>query len=258
MVFNMFKRKPEFPTNEAILKAIVNLATHQRKEDFKSYYTILLNSSLLIAHEEGQSRPILLTDENDDIILPVFTDLGRLREVFPDALRAAPLPLTQLCQLSLSSHIFQININPEKGPGAYLDKREIEAFAQGVIPDIIVSSGSSLGAEANFVPMGDPKLPTEAVLDEMTVKACTLLEQQPSVDEAYLIMTRNAKNQSLMTIGLYSYTQKYKSDMAAFSQRFVNEIEAIIKRQLHLMWLEDGDVNTIRMNVEPFYKRGEH
>jgi hypothetical protein len=258
MVFNLFRRKPDFPTNEALLKAITNLAVREKKESWKTFYKTLLHSTLLIAQEEGQSRPILFTDENDEIILPAFTDLGRLRKVFPDAQHVAPLPIRDLCRISLGSDIFRININPENGPGGYLDQQEMEALAQGMIPDLASMTDPSFDAEPNFVPMGDPKLPTQAVLDEMTAKASILLVQQPNVDEAYLIMTRTDKNVSLMTIGLYAHSTNHRDDMASFSQRFVNEIEAIIRRPLRLIWLEDKDVNTIRMNVEPFYKRGAH
>jgi len=127
---------PNFPTNDPLLNAITSLDGQEMTEVRQAFYTTLLNSTLLMAEESGEHRPILRVDQSKQVILPVFTNLERLRRVFPDARRAGAMPVRDLCRMALKYGIHSININPEHGPGGYLDQNEIDALAEGIIPDL--------------------------------------------------------------------------------------------------------------------------
>lgn len=255
MSFNPFRRAPHLPTNDDLLNAITFLATAGTPEARRNFYVVLLNSTLFVAQETGESRPILLVDKSGEIMLPVFTDLERLHRVFPDAKRYGALAARDLFRLALGSKIHDININPEHGPGGYLDFHELEALANGTIPDLPTAAEPSL-AEPTFIPMGDPKLPTQEVLDKMTLAARSLLTVEPSVEEAYIILTKSSQEDSKLTIALRFEATTNVDDMTAFSRSFVPAIENVIGRPLDLLWLDGERYRAIQSVVEPFYRRG--
>jgi hypothetical protein len=81
MISNFFRRKPNLPENAGLIKAIISLATNQTSENFRAFYQEILKSELLLAGEADQPQPILLVDENERIILPIFTDVERIQKV---------------------------------------------------------------------------------------------------------------------------------------------------------------------------------
>jgi hypothetical protein len=254
MVFNRFQAKPDYPTNDKLLKAIIALASQGMDKAGRAFYAAVLESNFLLAEEPDMARPILFSDENDEIVLPVFTDLERLQSVFPDAQRIGTMAARDVFRMALSNKTYRININPEQGPGGFLERYELEALVKGEIPDLS-DAGKREWEEPDLVPFGSPKLPPQEVLDKMVETAITLMRREPGIYEAYLTLTRTAQDESVLTIGLYFAKNIKPDDKAAFSQQFVPAIEAVIERPMHLIWLEDRDVNAIRMNVEPFYTR---
>jgi hypothetical protein len=255
MVFNPFRNKPEFPTNERLLKAIAALAAQGMSQAGRPFYTALLESTLLIAEEPSASRPILLAgDKEDEVILPVFTDVDRLKRVFADAERIAAIRTREICRMALKNDIHMININPEHGPGGYLTRDEMEALANNAMPDLSDAEDRQLG-QGGLVPFGNPKIPTQDVIDTLLDAACGLLQKEPNVEEAYLILTRQGDDDSVLTIGLLFGSQVLTEDKSTFSQQFIPTLEAVIERRLHTIWLTERDLAAIRQNVEPFYMR---
>lgn len=255
MVFNRLGRKPDFPTNERLLKAIAALAAEGMSKAGRPFYAALLESTLLLAEEPNASRPILLAGNNEgEIILPVFTDIERLKRVFADAERISAMPMREICRMALKNDIEQININPEHGPGGYLDRDEMAALANDSMPDTSDARERELG-QGGLVPFGSPKLPGPDVIENLLDAARNLFRKQPSVEEAYLILTRQGDDDSVLTIGLLFGSQVLTEDKSTFSQQFIPTLEAAIGRRLHTIWLTEQDLAAIRQNVEPFYTR---
>lgn len=255
MVFNRFRSQPEFPTNERLLKAIAALAAEGMSKAGRQFYTALLESTLLIAEEPDANRPILLAgDSEDQVILPVFTDVERLKRVFADAERIAAIPARNLCRMALSNDVYMININPEHGPGGYLDRDEMAALANDAMPDMSDAKARELG-QGGFVPFGSDRLPTQELIDSMLDVARDLLRKTPTVEEAYLILTNLSNDDNVLTIGLLFNQQALTEEKSAFSQHFIPTLEAAIGRRMHTIWLTDRDLEAIRENVEPFYQR---
>lgn len=255
MAFNLFRRKPNSPTGDTLLKAITVLATASTQEARRNFYRALLNSTLLLAQEGVGSRPVLFADEAGSVVLPVFTDLERLRKVCLDVRGYSALPACDIFRLALKNNIHCVNINPEYGPGGYLEHHELEALANGEIPDLPTVAEPSLG-EPTLIPMGDPKLPTQEVLDKMQATARSLLARETSVDEGYLILTGSNDGNSQLTIALRFRTAASEDDKAGFSRRFVPSIEDVIGQPLKLLWLEGERYKAVQSVVEPFYRRG--
>jgi hypothetical protein len=249
---NPFRRKPQPPTNDELLKAIMVMATSDTPDSWRNFYTVLLKSTLLIAEEPDHSGPILLGDD-EKVILPVFTDTERLHKVFPDAVRFGAIPARDLFKLALKNEIDSVNLNPQHGPGGFVDRDEMEALAKGEIPDLSAFSAPSLSSP-NFIPMGDPKLPSQEIIDKLTDSARFLIEKEGIVKEAYMIMTTRV-NESVMAIALYFNSDVDEDRKAAFSQLLVPMLEGVIQRPMDLMWLEGERYEAIASVVPPFYTR---
>ncbi len=254
MSFNIFKRKSSSSTNDNLLNAITVMATADTAQSYRDFYAAILKSILLLARENNAPSPILLEDPSGKVILPVFTDLERLKKVFPDARQSSMMSAPDIFNIALKNSIYRVNINPEYGPGGFLERYELEALAKGEIPELRTAAEPSLG-EPNFIPTGNPKLPPQEVLDKMTETAYSLLKIEPSIDEGYIILTKSDKGESRLTIALHFNNSANEDDKAAFSQRFVLPIEAIIGKQLNLLWLEGERYKAVKSVVEPFYKR---
>ena len=127
---------PHFPTNEPLVNAITALAGQDTPQVRQAFYTALLNSTPLMAEEQGENRPILFVDSSKQIVLPIFTDLERLRQRFPNVKRAGAASIHELCGIILKYGMHRIHINPEDHPSRYLDRGEIQALAKGIIPDL--------------------------------------------------------------------------------------------------------------------------
>lgn len=255
MTSNPSRHEPEMPTNEPLLNAIVALASNATPTTFEQYYQALLNSQLYLAEDPDASpRPIMLVDEDDGIILPVFTDYKRLKTVFADAVRYSATPAPELCRIALGNGIFKMNINPEQGPGSYLGRDEMEALARNEIPDTS-QMGQSSWDNPNFVPMGDPKLPTEAELDEITRQASILLGKESGVVAAYLILMGSGEGASALTIALEFDSgtgQQHKTD---FTRQFVPSLEAKVNRLMQATWLDGEHLQEVKSRVKPFYQK---
>jgi hypothetical protein len=257
MVSNASRRRPGYPTNEPLLKAITALSAQQHNpEAWRAFYAALLNSTLLLARETDIDRPVLYDDNAGSVVLPVFTDLGRLQTVLPDITEVATLSARDLCQIALQNDIPRININPQRGPGGFLNRAQMEALALGQIPALPDDNPSPLKDEATLVPFGSPELPSEEVIEEMLVQARKLMAEESQIEEAYLILMRRDEHNSLLTVGLRFTDEASEAPKSAFTQRFVPAIEAVIHQPLHVLWLKDEDVQDIRINVDPFYVRG--
>jgi hypothetical protein len=256
MVSNPSRRRPGYPTNEPLLKAITALSAQQHNPGaWRAFYAALLDSTLLLARETGQPRPVLFDDVEGRVVLPVFTDLKRLRQFLPDVTEVATLPARDLCQLALQNDIPRININPQHGPGGFLNHAEMGALALGQIPALPNNDEFPLKDDPALVPFGSPELPSEDVLDEMLAKARKLMAEEQQLEEAYLILMRRDEHKSLLTVGLRFKDDASEEVKSAFTRRFVPAIEAIIHQPLHMMWLKDKEVEDIRINVDPFYVR---
>src|SRR5688572_11892650 len=178
MRFNPFRRKPDPSTNEALLAAIVALASQGTPQAWRAFYTELLKSSLLIAEDpENSPAPVLLVNKSEEVILPAFTDVARLKRLCPDSPRYNVILARDLCRLALRNEIYIININPEQGPGGILERGELEALANGEIPDVEEVEPPSWD-NPKFVPMGSSKLPAQDVLDKITDTASALMKQE--------------------------------------------------------------------------------
>jgi hypothetical protein len=259
MASNLSRRRPGYPTNEPLLKAITALSAQQHDPAaWRAFYTALLDSTLLLARETDIDRPVLYDDDAGRVVLPVFTDLGRLQTVLPDITEVAVLPLSQICDLALKNDIARININPQRGPGGFLDRAAMEALALGNLPDLPASDESPLKEEPTLVPFGSPELPSEAVIEAMLVQARKLMAEEAQIEEAYLILMRRDEHNSLLTVGLRFVDSASEAEKSVFTQRFVPAIEAIIQQPLHILWLKDEEVQDIRINVDPFYVRGRN
>lgn len=254
MPLNPFKRQPDPPTNEPLLKAIMFLATAETPEAKRNYYATLLKSTLLLARETSENRPVLFTGKSGEVILPVFTDYPRLRKFLPDVVEYGIMTTPDLCQVALSYEIYRININPEHGPGGMLERYELEALAQGKMPDLSGAEAPTLG-EPKFVPFGSPKLPPQEVIDKMMAEARVLLNREPRVAEGYVILTKSDDGESTLTIALRFDAAASVDAKTTFSQKFVPAIEAVLGQPMHLMWLEGERYDAIRAKVEPFYTR---
>lgn len=253
-MFNLFKRKPKFPTNEELIKAIATVAALGTAEAERNYHKAVLKSTLLIARERDEARPILLVDQSGEIVLPVFTDLGRLQTVYTDAAGFGMMPAPELFQFALKNEIYKVNINPEKGPGAFLLREDLEALAQNKLPDPRHLDEPKLG-DPNFVPMGSDELPPEEVLNKMVEDAQVILERDSSVDEGYVILTGEGKGKSQLTIALRFRADADEDVRSALSQQVVNAAEAIIGQPIRIIWLEGERYTAIQSVVPPFYKR---
>lgn len=251
----LFSRQPKPPENQELIQAIIARSAQHSDATFQAFYMALLNSTLLIAEEPNQSRPILLEDPSGEVILPVFTDSERLSRVFPDAQRFALFSASEICRMALQNEIDMININPEHGPGCYLMRREMESLANGEMPKLPAERDQRLDSDSTLVPFGDSKLPSEEKINELVVKAQSLLAQELGVDEAYLILTASDGSDSILTIGLCFTPETSEETKTSLTQRLVTTGEAVINRRLKIIWLGDNDVSTIRQNVAPFYSR---
>jgi SseB protein N-terminal domain len=255
MPFDFFRRKPTFPKNDDLLSAITILATQHTPENYRDFYTVLLKSKLLLAEEIGQARPILGVDKEGNIVLPVFTDVERVKKVYPDASRVGTMAAAEIFRLAMNDDIHAVNINPEHGPGIFLSREEMGYLANDTIPHDSGTTRGPLG-DGKFVPFGDPKLPSEETLKKMVQAARDLLAEESKVQEGFVILTRSDKGHSQLTIGLYGKEQNIKNT-AMFSQTFVNTLEDVIGGPLRLMWLDEDDYEAIRVNSAPFYVRGD-
>jgi hypothetical protein len=164
------------------------------------------------------------------------------------------MPVCDIFRIAINNNYYQININPEIGPGAVLNLDEIRLLANGVIPDASSRDRGDIG-EGNFVPMGDPKLPSEAVIDKMILKAKELLEQEAKVEVGYVILMGSENGGSTLTIALRAQTGTDLNQMASFSQNFVDSVETLIGQPMGLMWMDDQSYASIRKNSTPFYIR---
>jgi hypothetical protein len=254
MVFNMFRRKPEVPENEELIRAIVNMATNQTPDNYRTFYTAILRSDLLLAGETEEPHPILLVDEQDHIILPVFTDVERVKKVYPDATRVGKMPVQAIFRNAVKNNYYQININPEIGPGAFLTFDEISQLANGEIPNVPTKGSGDLG-EGTFVPYGSPKLPSEDEIAKLLQKAQSVLTQEAKVEMGFLILMRSETGGSQLTIALRAQAGTDLNKMASFSQNFVNAIEAEIGQPVRMMWIDDQSYESISINSQPFYVR---
>jgi hypothetical protein len=251
-----FRRKPDFPENAALVKAIINLATQQTPENYLAFYTEILKSDLLLAGEANQPQPILQVDEKDRIILPLFTDVERVKKVYPDAGRVGKMPVRDIFRIAVKNNYYQVNINPEIGPGAFLTFDEISHLANGEIPDPPSRGKNDLG-EGTFVPMGDSQLPSEAMMDKMIQKAQALLEQEAKVEMGFVILMGSDTGRSQLTIALRAQAGTDLNQLPSFSQNFVNAVEAVLKQPLRLMWMDDQSYSSISKYSKPFYVRGK-
>jgi hypothetical protein len=254
MKLNPFRREPNTPNNDALLKAITAVAAQGTPESQRVMYMAILNSTLLMAEDPKYSpRPIMFVTPQSEVVLPVFTDTERLRKICPDALKVAALPAREICRLAISNKIFIVNINPQQGPGCDLLQHELEALAQGRIPDVSSQPPNPLG-EPTLVPFGSPKLPSQELIDQMMDKAQTILSRESVVDEAYIILVGDEEG-SHLAIGL-RFGQKANTDLkSSISQRLIPALEAVVKRPMEILWLTDEDLKQIQSVQQPFYKR---
>ncbi|MCA0455907.1 MAG: SseB family protein [Chloroflexi bacterium] len=253
-MFNFFRRKPALPENAELLNAIIKLATQETTQNRIAFYKMILKSDLLLAGGTDPSKPILLVDDVGRITLPVFTDVERVKNVYPDANRVGKLPVCDLFRLAVKNNYYQININPEVGPGAFLTFEEFGPLADGKIPDVGFSSSNELG-EGTFVPMGDSKLPPEDKIDKMIQKARLLLAQEVSVELGFLILMGSNTGESRLTVALRARKGTDMNKLTAFSQKFVDATEAEIQQPMSLMWMDDESYASIRINSQPFYEK---
>lgn len=254
MRLNPFNRKNDPPENDELLNAIVVLASKETPHTLKKYYKALLKSKLLLAADsESLPDPILFVDNDGGIILPMFTDFKRLHTAVPDVQRYSHTPLPELCRIALSRGIFKISINPENGPGTYLSHHEIEVLAMGQIPD--TSDISAWDDNPNFIPMGDPKLPTEDELNTITDYAASLLKRQSNVLAGYLILMKSSDDESTLTIAIEFNEQATETQKMEFTRKFVPALEKRVQRHMRAIWLEGEQLESVRSRVKPFYRQ---
>lgn len=250
MNLNPFRRKPDLTTNEALVKAIVAVAARPTPDAEHTYYNEVLKSKLYLADDPVASpRPILLVDESDEIVMPVFTDIMRLKKVFPDAQRFGAMSGQEICQLALKNTIFIININPQHGPGCHLLRSEIEALANGQIPDISADEPPSWD-EPEFIPMGDPQLPTPDLLDKIMESGILLLQREIGVRAAYIIMVGSRLTVALQFNPSASYETKTQ-----FTRSLVSSLEVVSGFPMNIVWLEGEQLKEVQKRVEPFYEQ---
>src|SRR5688572_10028559 len=104
MNFNPFKRKPELLTNQPLIKSIIALASQSTPQSWREFYTEVLKSALFIAQDpDAAPSPILFVDKAGEVVLPVFTDIERLKKVCPDAQSYSAIPVRELCRLALGN-----------------------------------------------------------------------------------------------------------------------------------------------------------
>ena len=113
MSFNIFKRKSSSSTNDNLLNAITVMATADTAQSYRDFYAAILKSILLLARENNAPSPILLEDPSGKVILPVFTDLERLKKVFPDARQSSMMSAPDIFNIALKNSIYRVNINPD-------------------------------------------------------------------------------------------------------------------------------------------------
>jgi hypothetical protein len=255
MGFNPFRRNPAPPTNEGLLKAIVALASQQTPQTWNAFYSELLNSELFIAQDaDSAPSPVMFQDEDGDIVLPVFTDVRRLQKVVPDATGYSPMTVQRLCQVALWNDISIININPEQGPGGYLDRDEMAALAENRIPEMTPSDGTSWN-QPEFVPMGDSKLPSPETLDKILDTASSMLQNETTVEAAYLILSGSSGQDSQLTIALLFQNSVAQDRKSRFTQVLIHGLEAEFGMPFKSVWLEGEQLEAVQARVEPFYKR---
>jgi hypothetical protein len=255
MNFNPFKRKPDLPTNETLIKTIISLAAQPTPQSWRAFYIQVLKSSLFIAEDpDAAPRPILFVDTSDAVILPVFTDVERLKKVLPDAQRYSAMPAHELCRLALQNGISAININPENGPGGFLTPRQMEALANGNLPDIASDDDSSWD-NPDFIPMGNPKLPTQEELDKLTDAASVILQKEADVESGYIILMKSDDNQSVLTIALQFKIGGSSSAKTELTQRLVLAMEKVAGRPISVVWLEGEQLKAVKSRSKPFYQQ---
>jgi hypothetical protein len=253
---NPFSRQPEQPMNEALLNAIVRLASENTPEAWRNFYTTLLNSTMLVAQEKGMNRPVLFDDGEGGAILAAFTDIERLMKVLPDIGGYGMMPFRDMCNVALGNGINTININPQIGPGGYVLRHQLEALANGQIPEIDAEDGM-ISREPIFRPAGDPSLPSQEVIEKLLAAATSLLEQEPSVEAGYIITTRGDEpdSESRLTIAL-RFNHTISTDArSAFIQKSVTKLESVAGLPLDVIWLEGERYKAIASVVPPFYER---
>ena len=190
-------------------------------------------------------------DDDGGIILPLFTDFKRLHTTFPDSPRYSQTPLPELCRIALSRGIFKVNINPENGPGSYLTQHEMNILANGKIPD--TSDVSEWDDNPNFIPMGDPKLPTEDELEAIKNHATSMLHKETTITAAYIIMMKSGNDESKLTIAIEFNDQATHAQKTNFTRVFVPALEKQVDRPMGVVWLEDEQLESVRSRVVPFY-----
>jgi hypothetical protein len=254
MRLNPFRRTPDSPTNEALLKALVALASQSTAQNHHAFYTLLLKSTLLMAEDpEAGPRPIMFVDELDQVILPIFTDMQRLLKVCPDARGYASVSISQVCQLALGNDIYQININPEHGPGCYLTRDDMEALANNKIPNL-TPTDIELWNKPNFVPMGDSKLPDEETMERIVKTASEVLQQAGNVKAAYLILYGGDEGSTRLTIALEFQETANHDDKTTLTKQLVSSLEASFNQPFYVLWLGDEKLAAVRSRVPPFYE----
>lgn len=253
MNLNPFKHNPDLPSNQALINAIISLASQNTVETWRIFYKELLKSKLFLAQDpEAAPRPVLLVGKPDEVIMPLFTDVERLQRTYPDVTAYSAMPLSQLCNLAMQNGIHMININPENGPGVYLQRDEMQALANGKIPDIRVGDKSSWD-EPNFIPMGNSKLPSEDILNKIAETASAFLEKQKGVEAGYIILLGSDEGESILTVALHFNETVLHNEQVAITELLVPAVEKIAQRTIGAKWLEGEQLQSVQSRVEPFY-----
>lgn len=141
------QKPPEPPTNSVLLQAMENAASSDSPQSREILYEVLIDATLLAitpeppaktgVHPVGEDQPIQLVTANDaqGPLLPLFTNIEAIRQWHPNPQGYVMLPARDVFEHTAATNPCRIALNPGSQIRGVLTPPEIEALAQGRVPD---------------------------------------------------------------------------------------------------------------------------
>jgi hypothetical protein len=222
-LFTDLFRKRDSPKNPALERAMREMARNDNPKTRKSLYKAVLASTFIVPGNgsggtevrkgewiaDSSTRVAFKTIEHPpgNIVLPVFTDIEALTSWAGSEVPWLALSAQELFQSIAPGNIAEVRVNPFRSeqtisrPGGIITRNEFMALAQGLLPELMISSNTAqlkvaagqkllIGVSANEPPT------------ELLKKLTDYFQQIPELRGAYLFQMTN-QDVTSSVIGLH-------------------------------------------------------
>lgn len=217
--FDPFEQEPE---NEALKKLLIALSEDRTPDLRAKLYKVLLSANLLVMHRpdrevspvddpDGGVTLISFVDENENPVLPAFTDKEMALKLVKENDSVIGLKARALFHLALSNGIERVAFDPGQPHMLTLNGYEMQELAKGMIP-VGGESIHRLDAETEYS-LGPAT--EDAPNAEFRAALLTVLPEHEAVESVYIFHLGTSERPPELTLGILFQKDLPQSEMVA-------------------------------------------